>query len=348
MLISFITLILASCQKGEFIKPEDMTRVSLSFKNSASLWENILQTNMHGVFQGSASNYSVNYPFLWIINADTTESYELTRQFSFSSIGLYEITLVVFDENGSPTSASISIDVVDQYIFPTELRLINASQMPDGRYLYNIWVNLDYIPGTHEDYFWFQKNQSGDWIEKKILNIHLDQDSVMWGSFSLPTYNQTHVWAYGTIVNGNPVFANFAGSTHYSEVQKALQSYFYNGSLIPISFDEPAIPGVGNEMVKIEKGQEIAVYFDFKDYSTLQKEPFLEIKNSTGTVRRLMSYVGGTGWAKGLVIEEDLMENLLMFRFGNYFEGDFVQSDYQSSEWFNQESRFLIVKIWDL
>lgn len=348
VIIAFIGLLLLSCQKEQLLKPEGMTTVSLSFKNSASVWENILQKDMYGVFQGSASNYSPEYPFLWIVNGDTTESYELTRQLSFSSTGLYEIHLVVFDENGSPTTASISLEVLDQYIFQTEFKLVNSGQIEDGRYFYQIWVNLDYIPGTHEKYYWFKQKEDGSWQEKQINNIHIDQDSVMWGSFTWPTYNQAHIWAYGSLLDSDPIFANFAGSSHYSEDHKALQTYFYNGSLIPISFDEPSIPGVGDDIAKIEKGQAIAVYFNCKDYSDLMIEPFLEIKNSGGTVRRQMTYVGGTGWVKALVIEEDLMDNLLMFRFGNYLEGNFVQSNYHASQWYNEETSFLVIKLWQI
>jgi len=181
-----LTSIFVACQKADIVRPEGMTYVELSFKNSASVWDNILQKNMVGVFQGTAANYSPEYPFLWIINGDTTESNELTRQLSFSENGNYDITLVVFDAEGNPSSSSISIEVIDQYIFPQEFKLISSGQLPNGKYLYNIWVNLDYLPGTHEKYYWFVKNEE-TWQINEIHNFHLDADSVTWGSFSAHT-----------------------------------------------------------------------------------------------------------------------------------------------------------------
>ncbi len=336
-----------ACKKEEGWVPSKSTTVELTFKSS--IWENVLEINMPGVFQGVATNYSTDYPFLWIVNSDTTESYDLLRQYAFAETGTYVVTLVVFDASGNASSSSVEVYVVDQYIFPTEFRLFSSSLMLDGRYAYFLWVNLDYLPGSHEDYYWFKKISDDEWQETKIYSIYFDQNGVKWGRFPFVTYNQSHVWAYGSIVDGTKIFANIGGSLHYNKLEEAFESYFYSGSIVTLPFEPPALPGIGDNVAKVSKGQTVVVYFNFKDFSSYKRYPILEIKNGGGTVRREMTYIGGTGWAKATLTEDDVIDRLIIWRFGNYDDnGVYFLSDNPSSQWYMPDQQFLVLKYFEI
>jgi len=43
-------------------------------------------------------------------------------------------------------------------------------------------------------------------------------------------------------------------------------TYFYDGTMIPLYFNEPAIPGVGDEVSKISKNEDdLVIYSEISD-----------------------------------------------------------------------------------
>jgi hypothetical protein len=349
--VFFLMIILAglfiSCQKEDLVKLEGLTSVNLTLKSG--LYDNIVEKGMQTLFQGTATNYSTNYPFLWVIDGDSINSDQLTLQTSFEETGQKEISLTVYDELGNPTTANISIVVVEEYPYPREFKY-SANLMANGQWLYGIWVNLDYVEGAPENYYWFEKDQNDNWMVTEIINFFVDQNGVTWGKFNIASYNTTKVWSYGKIINDVIYHANLNGSNHYDPDEEALHSALYNGNIANFPFDFPEIPGTGDEVYKVSKWDEqITIYFNFKDYSSFQINPMCEIKVSSGTQRTAMSHFNGTGWATIVLYEDDLVDNLAIFRFGNVDLDQFFHLAYndQASGW-NPEEGFIILKILDL
>jgi len=345
MIIAIMAGISFSCQKDNEV---ELTTLSLKLKSG--LQDNMVENGMNTLFQATATNYSMNYPFLWIIDGDSLYSDQLTQQRIFEETGQKNISLTVYDSNGYPTTAEISIIVIEEYPYPTEFQLYGSAMMSNGEWLYAISTNLDYIEGSPEKYYWFEKDQNGEWISDEIINIYTDENGVKWGSFSVMGYNMQKIWSYGKMEDGVIIQANITGSNHYDPEEGALHTVFYNGNLANLPFIFPSIPGNGDDVYSVEKSNtQITLYFNFEDYSNYQSCPICEIKTNSGTQTRVMSHYNGTGWSSVLISEEDIVDNLAIFRFGNIDDdGNFhLANNSQANAW-NESQGFIILKILDI
>jgi PKD repeat protein len=347
VILVIMVAIAFSCQKEEVLNPLDES-VTVSLQLKSGLYDNIVEKGMANLFQGTAQNYSSSYPFLWIIEGDSTSSYELTKQHAFAEEGQKEVSLTVYDENGNPATAVIDIVVINEYPYPTEFKH-TSNLMTNGKWLYTISVNLNYVDDLPEKYYWFEKNQEGEWIINEITNVSIDQNGVKWGKFLIATYNTTKIWGYGTMINGVIKNASLTGSKHYNSEEAALHSAFYNGGIAYLPFIFPEIPGTGDNIYKVTKwGDQITIYFNFIGYSNYQINPVIEIRTGGGTERRQMAHFNGTGWANIILSESDLVDNLATFRFGNIVQQVFHLSQNEQANGWNESQGFIILKIIDI
>lgn len=238
-LIGLALAFLSSCQKTESVQPQQPISLAtpvLQFKGSG---ENLLEQYMYGVFDASQSYGNDPSVFWWDMgDGGGTQVTEIDKfAYQYDELGVYTVTLIVFDSLGNGAYTDMDIEIVEPGFKPAQVILYSVSG-PDsaGQFTYEIGASLSYCSNSSGDYYYGLFNPLGfDIFPFERIEEEYGQE---YGIFTVTGYNQLLQWTYGR----DSEQAEISESIHYDSEQSMLVSSLINGDFLPLNqivFDMP-------------------------------------------------------------------------------------------------------------